>query len=122
MQSTRIRHTVRLPKDLSGRMADLAKRQRISQAMVMHAALESFLSPDGSERMEAAVSRRIDKITRQLDKLDYRVEVGNEAAPSRDERCVAETRSPGSDRASHPDPLSRACARDRRRTARFRRA
>jgi hypothetical protein len=29
--------------------------------------------------MEAAFSRRLDRISRQLDKLDYHVEVGNEA-------------------------------------------
>ena len=29
--------------------------------------------------MEAAFSRRLDRISRQMDKLDYHVEVGNEA-------------------------------------------
>lgn len=46
---------------------------------MVEAAVASFLSPDGSERMEAAFSRRLDRISRQLDKLDYHVEVGNEA-------------------------------------------
>ena len=49
------------------------------QAAIVEAALASFLSPDSSERMEAAFSRRLDRISRQLDKLDYHVEVGNEA-------------------------------------------
>lgn len=75
----RIKHTFRLPPELSRQLADYAGRKRVSQASVVEAAIASFLSPDGSERMEAAFSRRLDRISRQLDKLDYHVEVGNEA-------------------------------------------
>lgn len=78
-KGNRVRHTVRLPPDLSRRLADYAARKRTSQASIVEAALSSFLSPDGSERLEAAFSRRLDRISRQLDKLDYHVEVGNEA-------------------------------------------
>ena len=75
----RTRHTFRLPPELADQLADYASRKRVSQAAVVEAALASFLSPDSSERMEAAFSRRLDRISRQLDKLDYHVEVGNEA-------------------------------------------
>ena len=51
----------------------------MSQASIVEAAIASFLSPDGSERMEATFSRRLDRISRQLEKLDFHVEVGNEA-------------------------------------------
>ncbi len=78
-KGNRIKHTFRLPPDLSRQLADYAGRKRVSQASVVEAAVASFLSPDGSERMEAAFSRRLDRISRQLDKLDYHVEVGNEA-------------------------------------------
>ena len=75
----RVKHTFRLPPDLSRQLADYAARKRVSQASIVEAAIASFLSPDGSERMEAAFSRRLDRVSRQLDKLDYHVEVGNEA-------------------------------------------
>lgn len=78
-KGNRIKHTFRLPPDLSRQLADYAGRKRVSQASVVEAAIASFLSPDGSERMEAAFSRRLDRISRQMDKLDYHVEVGNEA-------------------------------------------
>ena len=78
-RGNRIRHTFRLPPALSRQLADYAARKRVSQASIVEAALASFLSPDGSERLEAAFSRRLDRISRQLDKLDYHVEVGNEA-------------------------------------------
>lgn len=75
----RVKHTFRLPPALSRQLADYAARKRVSQASVVETAIASFLSPDGSERLEAAFSRRLDRISRQLDKLDYHVEVGNEA-------------------------------------------
>ncbi len=60
-------------------MAEYAIRKRASQAEIVEAALVSFLSPDGSERMEAAFSRRIDRVMRQIEQLDRSVEIGNEA-------------------------------------------
>lgn len=51
----------------------------MSQAEIVETALTSFLSPDGSERMEAALGRRIDRIVRQMENLEHAVEVGNEA-------------------------------------------
>jgi hypothetical protein len=75
----RIKHTFRLPPALSSQLADYAGRKRISQALVVEAALASFLSPDGSERMEAAISRRLDRHTRQLERLEHHVKISNEA-------------------------------------------
>jgi hypothetical protein len=75
----RIKHTFRLPPALSSQLADYAGRKRISQALVVEAALASFLSPDSSERMEAAISRRLDRHTRQLERLDHHVKISNEA-------------------------------------------
>lgn len=94
MGSTRLRHTFRLPPDLSRQLADYAGRKRVSQAAIVEAALASFLSPDGPERMEAAFSRRLDRISRQLEKLDYHVEVGNEAFALYVRRWLAVTRGP----------------------------
>ncbi len=78
-QAVRTKHTFRLPPALGSQLADYAARKRVSQALVVETALISFLSPDGSEQMEAAFSRRLDKLTRQTDRLDYHVEVTNEA-------------------------------------------
>jgi len=78
-QPMRIKHTFRLPPALSSQLADYAGRKRISQALVVEAALASFLSPDASERMEAAISRRLDRHTRQLERLEHHVKISNEA-------------------------------------------
>ena len=78
-QGIRTKHTFRLPPALASQLADFATRKRASQAGIVEAALISFLSPDGSERMEAAFSRRMDRVLRQLEQLDRDVEIGNEA-------------------------------------------
>lgn len=75
----RIKHTFRLPPDMSCQLAEFAIRKRASQASIVEAAIASFLSPDGSERVEAAITRRLDRLTRQNQQLEYHVEVTNEA-------------------------------------------
>jgi len=75
----RIKHTIRLAPALSTQLADYASRKRISQALVVEAALASFLSPDASERMEAAITRRLDRHTRHLERLEHQVKIANEA-------------------------------------------
>lgn len=66
----RIKHTFRLPPALGARLAEYALRRRLSQALVVEAALESFLSPDGAEQLEAALSRRLDRLSRQADRIE----------------------------------------------------
>lgn len=73
------KHTFRLSPEIAGQLAELAIRRRASQAEIVEAALASFLSPDASERMEAAVTRRLDRLARQNEKLEFQIEVTNEA-------------------------------------------
>lgn len=73
------KHTFRLSPEVAKQLAELAIRKRVPQAEIVETALISFLSPDGSERMEAAFSRRIDRVVRQMENVEYAVEVGNEA-------------------------------------------
>lgn len=75
----RIKHTFRLPPDMSRQLAEFALRKRTAQASIVEAAIASFLSPDGSERMEAAVTRRLDRLTKQNQRLEFQIEVANEA-------------------------------------------
>jgi hypothetical protein len=74
-----IKRTFRLPADLADDLARHARRRGVTQGLVAETAIRSVLTPDADERVEAAFSRRMDKIARQIDKLDYHVEVTNEA-------------------------------------------
>ncbi len=75
----RTKHTFRLPTDLAGKLADYAMRKRVPQALIVETALASFLSPDGSERLEGALGRRLDRLTRQVERLERHVTISNEA-------------------------------------------
>jgi predicted transcriptional regulator len=75
----RSKHTFRLPPELAGQLADYASRKRVPQALVVETALSSYLSPDNSERMEAALGRRLDRLTRQAERLERHVTISNEA-------------------------------------------
>lgn len=74
----RIKHTFRLPVDLTRQLADHARSRRVSQTAVVEAALAAFLSPDGSDRLEAALGRRLDRISRQADRLEWNIDLANE--------------------------------------------
>ena len=75
----RTKHTFRLPPDLAGRLADYATQKRVPQALVVETALASLLSPDGADRLEAALARRLDRMARQLERLERHVTISNEA-------------------------------------------
>ena len=75
----RTKHTFRLPPDLATQLADYAARKRVPQALVVEAALASHLSPDGADRLEAALARRLDRMTRQMELIERHVTISNEA-------------------------------------------
>ena len=75
----RTKHTFRLPADLMTKLADHAGRKGVSQALIVEAALASHLSPDGAERLEAALARRLDRIGRHLERIERHVAITNEA-------------------------------------------
>ena len=74
----RTKHTFRLPPELAGQLADYATRKRVPQALVVETALASYLSPDGADRLEAALGRRLDRINRQLERLERHAAISNE--------------------------------------------
>ena len=78
-QEMRTKHTFRLPPDLAGQLADYAARKRVPQALVVETALASHLSPDGADRLEGALARRLDRMTRQIERLERHAVISNEA-------------------------------------------
>jgi predicted transcriptional regulator len=75
----RTKHTFRLPPELATSLADFATRKRVPQALVVETALASYLSPDGSEHMEAALGRRLDRLSRQIERMERHIAITNEA-------------------------------------------
>ncbi|MET3661361.1 CopG family transcriptional regulator [Aquamicrobium ahrensii] len=48
----------------------MALRRKVSKSAIVEAAVMSYLSGDSADQLEAAMSRRLDKLGRQIDTLD----------------------------------------------------
>ena len=75
----RTKHTFRLPPELAVKLAEYASRKRVPQALIVEAALSSYLSPDASDRLEAALARRLDRMVRSMERVERHATISNEA-------------------------------------------
>jgi hypothetical protein len=66
----RDRMNVYFPPELLKQISDLADRKKLSRSAIVEAAVASFLSPDGGDRREAAFTRRLDRLSRQMQRLE----------------------------------------------------
>lgn len=73
------RLSVYLDPDLKRQLGDFADRRGQSSSLIAEAAIASFLSPDADERKEAAISKRLDRIDRNIQRLERDVGIANEA-------------------------------------------
>lgn len=73
------RLSVYLEPKLKQRLADFADRREQSASLIAETAIASFLSPDAEERKEAAIVKRLDRIDRNLQRLERDLEITSEA-------------------------------------------
>ncbi len=73
------RLSVYLDSDLMRLLADFADRREHSRSIVAEAAIASFLSPDADDRQEAAIVKRLDRIDRNIQRLERDIGIANEA-------------------------------------------
>lgn len=73
------RLSVYLDPELMRRLADFADRREQSRSVVAEAAIASFLSPDADQRQEAAIAKRLDRIDRNIQRLERDIGIANEA-------------------------------------------
>jgi hypothetical protein len=57
----------------------LATRRRVPATRIVEAAVASFLSPDGADQTEGAITRRLDRLTRTMDRLERDQQITGEA-------------------------------------------
>jgi hypothetical protein len=73
------RINVYLELDHDKRLKDFCAMRGLSKSSVVAAALASFISPEGADRREAAIARRLDKLGNQFERV------------SRDQTILTET-------------------------------
>jgi predicted DNA-binding protein len=74
----RARYSVRLPLALIKQLDDFSDRKHVPRALVVETALASYLSPDGADQLEAALARRLDRMSRELERLQRHSAITNE--------------------------------------------
>lgn len=79
MRKSSVKRTFRIDSVLARQLDERASSRRITRTDIVEAALASLLTPDHEERIEAVLTRRLDRISRQLDRLEWHVELSNEA-------------------------------------------
>ena len=68
--TTRTRLNIYFDPALMPQIESLALRRKVSKSAIVEAAVMSYLSGDSDDQLEAAMSRRLDKLGRQIDTLD----------------------------------------------------
>jgi hypothetical protein len=66
----KVRLSVYLDPKLAKQLEAYAKERRRSLSIVAEASIASFLSPDASDRVEAVFTKRLDRIGRQMERLN----------------------------------------------------
>lgn len=79
MTKASIKQTFRLDAELVRLVAERARQRRVTRTEIVEAALASLLSADHEERLEAALTKRIDKLARGLGRLEWNLDLSNEA-------------------------------------------
>ncbi|MDR6841300.1 CopG family transcriptional regulator [Pseudoxanthomonas sacheonensis] len=67
---SRARLNVFLEREHAQRLEELSAMKGLSKSGIIAAALASFLSPDGGDRREAAMARRLDRLSQQFERLE----------------------------------------------------
>lgn len=77
--TTRTRMNVYFDPELLKQVEALSLRRKVSKSAIIEAAVASFLTGDSAEKLEAALSRRMDRLGRQVDTLDEDLAILGEA-------------------------------------------
>lgn len=73
------RLSVYLDADMMARLEKLASKEHAAKSSIAEAAIISFLTADDADRWEAAVTRRLDRLTRSVDRVERDLEFSVEA-------------------------------------------
>ena len=122
---SRYRLNVRIAGAIGQQLAALAHERRRSQANIVETALLSLFSPDAVDRRSAEVTRRLDRQSRQLERLQHDFVIVAETlalfvryymtvAPALPETQQAAARAKGAERFSvFTETLTRRLAEDK---------
>jgi hypothetical protein len=72
------RISIFLELSLLEQLEKVATRQKLTKSVVIESAVASFLSPDSADRLEAAFARRLDRLSRQSERVERNLAIAAE--------------------------------------------
>jgi len=75
----KVRLSVYLEPEIITRLTELADRKKQPKSLIAEAAITSFLTPDNADQLEAALTRRLDFLSRQVERLERDLGIAVEA-------------------------------------------
>jgi len=75
----KVRLSVYLEPEIIRRLTELADRKKQPKSLIAEAAITSFLTPDNADQLEAALTRRLDFLGRQVERLERDLGIAVEA-------------------------------------------
>lgn len=75
----KVQTKVFLARDLSLALDAASRRTKRSKSEIVQASVAAYLSPDGEEALEAAIARRLDRMTREMERMARDIIIANEA-------------------------------------------
>ena len=67
---SRVRLNVFLEREHARRLDELACMKRVAKSSIVAAALAAYLSPDGGDRREAMIAKRLEMLTNTFDRVE----------------------------------------------------
>ena len=75
----KVRLNAYFDSELFDRLEAIATSRRVPKTHIVEAALASFLTPDDADQREAAITRRLDRMTRAIERLERDQEITGES-------------------------------------------
>ena len=75
----KVRLSVYLEPEIITRLTELADRKKQPKSLIAEAAITSFLTPDNADQLEAALTRRLEFLSRQVERLERDLGIAVEA-------------------------------------------
>ncbi|MBP6892940.1 MAG: CopG family transcriptional regulator [Pseudacidovorax sp.] len=66
----RMRLNIFIERDHAGRLDDIAAHRGVSKSSVIAAALSAYLAPDAAQQRDVALTKRLDRLSRQFERLE----------------------------------------------------
>jgi hypothetical protein len=79
MKESPKRLNIYLSPEMSKRISAFSREKNLRKTSIVDMALQNFFSPESADQREAAISRRLDRLTRHTQRLERNIAISTEA-------------------------------------------